>query len=46
MSKATSGMIYQKHRQVPVSAFRVKISASEHLKRVSGRIFTQELVGK
>jgi hypothetical protein len=32
-------MIFQDHRRVPVNIFKVKIAASDHLKRVSGRIF-------
>jgi hypothetical protein len=39
VSKAASGMIFQNYKQVPVSVFRFKISSSEPLKRVPGRIF-------
>jgi hypothetical protein len=38
-SQAVSGMILQKHWQLPVSIFSVKIAALEPLKRVTGRIF-------
>jgi hypothetical protein len=31
-------------RRVPVGVFMVKITASEHLKRVTGRIFTITIV--
>jgi hypothetical protein len=32
-------MIFQNHRRVPVSLFRVTIAASEPLQRFTGRIF-------
>jgi hypothetical protein len=32
-------MVFQDHRMVPVSVFMIIIAASEHLKRVTGRIF-------
>jgi hypothetical protein len=32
-------MIFQDHKRVPVNILLVKIAASEHLKRVTERIF-------
>jgi hypothetical protein len=36
---AASGMTFQNHRQIPASVFRVKIAASEPLKRITRRMF-------
>jgi hypothetical protein len=38
LSLAASGRTFWDHRQFPISIFRVKISSSEPLKRVIGRI--------
>jgi hypothetical protein len=36
---AASGMIFHDYKRIPISVFRVKIAAPEHLKGVTGRIF-------
>jgi hypothetical protein len=39
MTLATSGMIDQDHRRVPVKVFMAKIATSEPIERVTRRIF-------
>jgi len=39
MSLATSGMIDQDHRRVPVKVFMAKIATSEPIKRVNQKDF-------